>query len=125
MNATQLSQPTKLPRSQLEVSTMLMRQVLPDLKCPEKLLLVLLSTYGDETGMKIFPSLGTLAAQSGMSKAAVCTNLNKLEEKNYIARNKGGMINGRNVTTWYQVNLEKLGYEYNPKTGKPQLKLVR
>ena len=102
---------------------MLMRQVFTDLKAPEKMLLVLLSTYGNDQGDNIFPSLATLAAQSGMSKAAVCTNLTKLEDKNYIMRNKGGFVNGQSVTTWYKLNLEKLGYNYDKK-GKVALRLV-
>ena len=89
----------------------------PDLKAPEKLLLILLSDYGDRNGGGIYPSLVALASKSCMSRAAVINNLKKLETKGYIGIVRGGVKDGQNITNTYAINMEKLGYEYD-KTGK-------
>lgn len=107
----------KLPRSQFEVTNMIIRAKTPDLKAPEKLLLAILSSYGDEKGGSIHPSINTLAEVGCMSRAATITNLKKLEEKGYIAKFKGGVIDGQNVTNRYFINMEKYGFKYN-KQGK-------
>lgn len=101
-----------VPKNQFEVSKMLMDLSTPDLKAPEKWLLVLLSHYGDEVGLNIYPSLETLAAASCMSKRAVIDNIRKLKEKGYIHVRKGGRINGQNVSNTYSINMVKLGFEY-------------
>ena len=105
----------KLPKSQFEVTAMIIRQCPADLKAPEKLLLVILSDFGDEKGGNIHPSINTLAKMACMSRAATITNLKKLEEKGYIAKFKGGVIDGQNVTNKYFINLEKYGFKYDGK----------
>ena len=118
--------PQKLPRSQMEITNMLARKVFLDIKAPEKLVLVVLSSYGDSEGGSIYPSLKTLSAMTGMSKSALCSTLTKLETKDYILRKRGSGKDGANETTSYQLNLTKLGgykYEY-PKQGRPILRLV-
>lgn len=94
---------------------MLMRLDTPDLKAPEKLLLLILSDFGDELGGSIYPSLKTLSERSCMSRSAVITNLKKLEDKKYIGKIVGGVVDGQNVTNRYFINLEKLGYDYQRK----------
>ncbi|HIF9079091.1 TPA: helix-turn-helix domain-containing protein [Photobacterium damselae] len=102
-----------VPKSQFEVTAMLARLYTPDLKAPEKLLLLILSDYGDSLGGNINPSLSTLAERSCMSRRSVIDNLKKLEDKGYIARFKGGVVDGHNVTNKYYINMEKLGFKYN------------
>lgn len=102
----------KTPKSQFEVTAMIIRQPTPDLKAPEKLLLVILSDFGDEKGGNIHPSINTLAKMACMSRAATINNLKKLEEKGYIAKFKGGVVDGQNVTNKYFINMEKYGLKY-------------
>lgn len=103
----------KIPTSQFEITSMLTALFTPDLKAPEKLLLIVLSDFGDEKGDSIYPSLSTLAERSCMSRASVIVNLKKLIEKNYIAKITGGVINKQNVTNRYVINMEKLGFCYD------------
>lgn len=105
-----------LPKSQYELTSMFIRTLTPDLKAPEKWLLVLLSDFGDEHGKRIYPSLNKLSLLSGMSKRSVQDNLNKLESKGYIGRSSGGVVDGQNRTSTYVINLEKFGFDYD-KTG--------
>lgn len=103
----------KLPKSQFEVTAMILRQHTPDLKAPEKLLLAVLSDFGDHKGGNIHPSLKTLSERSSMSRRSVINNLNSLEEKGYIAKIKGGVFEGQNVTNKYFINMEKFGFKYD------------
>ena len=104
-----------VPKSQYELTSMLIRCCASDLKASERWLLVLLSDFGDESGKSIYPSLNKLASLSGMSKRSVQDNLNKLESKGYIARFSGGVVDGQNKTSSYFINLEKLGFGYDKK----------
>lgn len=105
----------KLPKTQFELTAMIIRTKTPDLKAPEKLLLVILSDFGDNKGGSIHPSINTLAELSSMSRRAVINNIHNLEEKGYIAKFKGGVIDGENVTNRYFINMEKYGFKYNSK----------
>jgi len=102
-----------LPKSQYELTSMFIRTLTPDLKAPEKWLLVLLSDFGDEQGKRIYPSLSKLSSLSGMSRRAVQDNLNRLELKGYIARSSGGVVDGQNRTSSYFINMERLGFDYD------------
>lgn len=102
----------KVPTSQYQVTAMLTRLNTPDLKAPEKLLLIVLSDYGNHKGEDINPSLTTLSQRSCMSRRAVIDNLRKLQNKGYIGRIKGGVFEGQLVTNRYFINMEKLGYSY-------------
>lgn len=103
----------KVPASQYELTSMLIQSSTPDLKSLEKLLLIVLSDYGNEKGEDIYPSLSTLADKTCMTRRSVINNLKSLEDKGYIAKFKGGVVNGQNVTNRYFINLEKFGFEYN------------
>ena len=92
---------------------MLSRLDTPDLKAPEKLLLLVLSDYGNHTGSAIHPSLTTLSRRACMSRASVINNLKKLQDKGYIGKRTGGVIDGQNVTNSYLINMEKLGLSYD------------
>ena len=85
----------------------------PDLKAPEKFILVILSSYGNSLGSNIYPSIRTLSLKSCMSRSAVIDNLAKLEAKGYIGKRKGGVIDGQNVNNSYVINMEKLGFYYD------------
>lgn len=85
----------------------------PDLKAPEKLVLIILSSYGNSLGQNIYPSLNTIANKSCMSRRAVIDNLAKLEAKGYIGKRRGGVIDGQNVNNSYVINMEKLGFYYD------------
>ena len=101
-----------LPNSQLELTTMLARVDMDDLKAPEKLIVLVLSTYGNNKGENIYPSLTTLAKKCSMSRPSLVANLKKLVDKGYIGVKSGGVVNGQNVTNQYMINLEKIGYDY-------------
>lgn len=113
-----------LPKSQYELTSMFIRTLTPDLKAPEKWLLVLLSDFGDEHGKRIYPSLNKLSLLSGMSKRSVQDNLNRLESKGYIGRSSGGVVDGQNVTNSYVINMEKLGFDYDKKGNVVALSAV-
>ena len=103
------------PKSQFELTSMLMNLPTPDLKALEKLLLILLSDYGNKIGENIYPSLARLSEQACMSRRALIENLKKLESKGYIGIVRGGVIDKQNVTNSYVINMEKLGFEYDSK----------
>ena len=103
------------PKTQYELTSMLIRSTNPDLKALEKLILIVLSDFGNERGENIYPSLNTLAEKTSLSKRAVINNLKSLEEKGYIAKFKGGVIDGQNITNRYFINMEKYGFKYNGK----------
>ena len=99
--------------SQFEVTAMIIRTTTPELKALEKFILVVLSDYGNEKGENIHPSLNTLAEKTGLTRRSVINNLKGLEEKGYIAKFKGGVIDGENVTNRYFINMEKYGFKYD------------
>lgn len=106
---------SQLPVSQYELTAMLFNLKTPDLKAPEKLILLTLSHYGDKNGSSIYPSLTRLSEYTCMSRRALIENLGKLEAKGYIGIIKGGVKDGKNITNTYAINMEKLGYEYDGK----------
>lgn len=103
-------------KTQLELSTMILRMSIPEIKAPEKLILATLSAYGDSKGGSIFPSFKNLSEKTGMSIRAVQDNINKLVDKGFIDKISGGCINGFNTANTYQLNLERLGIT-NEKTN--------
>lgn len=107
---------TRIPKSQYELTSMLIQSTTEDLKALEKFILIVLSDYGNEQGEDIYPSLSTLAEKTCMTRRSVINNLKSLEEKGYIGKFKGGVVDGKNVTNRYFINMEKLGFHY--KNGK-------
>ncbi|MBY3790708.1 helix-turn-helix domain-containing protein [Photobacterium carnosum] len=105
----------KVPASQYELTSMLIQSSTPDLKSLEKLLLIVLSDFGNEKGEDIYPSLSTLSDKTCMTRRSVINNLKSLEGKGYIAKFTGGVVDGKNVTNRYFINLEKFGYDYDKK----------
>ncbi|MGY6429900.1 helix-turn-helix domain-containing protein [Vibrio parahaemolyticus] len=83
----------------------------PDLKAPAKMILVLLSGYGDSKGQNIYPSLSTIAKLSGMSTRSAQDNIDKLVKLGYVKKKSGGYCQdtGQNMTSRYMIDLERLG----------------
>jgi len=80
--------------TQLEISTMLLRQVHEDLSAGEKLVLVQLSTFYPQ----IYPSLSTLAKRCSMSVSSVQRHIKSLHEKDYIMILSGVASKGQSPT---------------------------
>lgn len=78
--------------TQLEVSTMLLRQIHDDLNAGEKLVLVQLSTFYPQ----IYPSLSTLARRCSMSVSSVQRHIKSLHDKDYIMIISGVASKGEN-----------------------------
>ena len=98
----------KFPKSQFEVSDMLMETDMPDLSHSEKWVLVMLSKFGNSKGGNIFPSLDLLARKTSMSKRAVQNQIKSLKEKGYIGVRSGG----KGKSNQYIINLEMIGVVY-------------
>lgn len=56
-------------------------------KTAEKFLLLVIANYADEQG-RAWPSVETLARDTGMSRATVKRSMKKLEEAGYVRRHK-------------------------------------
>lgn len=99
--------------SQYELTNMILFAHTPELKAPAKMVLTLLSGFGDAAGNNIYPSLKTIAKLSGMTTRSAQDNINKLVELGYISKVSGGFDSetGQNVNSQYKLRLEKLGLE--------------
>jgi hypothetical protein len=60
-----------------------------------------LSLHMSERGDSCFPSLNTLARETGLSKSTIAKHLAELEKRCWIDRQPGGCIDGKNVPTRY------------------------
>ena len=98
-------------KSQLEVTTMIARAVYSDLKPMQRYLLIQLSVYGDAAGKSIYPSLKALAEITGMSRSTVQLHIDALVKLGYVSKKSGGVVDGQNVNSEYQLNFAKLGLE--------------
>jgi DNA-binding transcriptional regulator YhcF (GntR family) len=56
-------------------------------KTTEKLLLLVISNYADEQG-RAWPSVETLARDTGMSRATIKRSMRKLEDAGFVRRQK-------------------------------------
>ena len=96
-------------KTQLHLTTMIARNIYTDLQPLQRYLLIQLSTFGDHEGSSIYPSLNTLADLTGMSRSTVQKHLGVLVEHGYVEKKSGGVVNGQNVNSRYNLNLNRLG----------------
>ena len=87
--------------------TMLRLGELKDLKAPQKLLLLILSSYADEHG-ECWPSQSTLADLAGMTRQSVNSNIKILVEKGYLVSNQQARKDSGQTSNLYQVKVNKL-----------------
>jgi len=79
------------------------------LKCSEKMVLLVLSNYANEIGI-CWPSQDRLCIDCGMSRSALNSNLDRLEDYDLIVRNVR-YNKSRRQTSEYHLNLN---VNFNP-----------
>jgi hypothetical protein len=65
-----------------------------ELPSPAKLVALVLSTHMDRDGGSCFPSLTTIAQESGLGRSTVCRALDQIEGAGLIERVRGGTVRG-------------------------------
>lgn len=71
----------------------------------EKLVLVFVADHANEKTLQCFPSVGTIAAESGLSARSVIRSLNKLVELGLIERSDR-FTNNRQTSNIYTVKIK-------------------
>jgi hypothetical protein len=82
----------------------------------KKIIALRLADFSNDEGNNIYPSVRRIAKDCGVNRSTVQRTLNMFESIGLLSVLKmGGVLNGKNVTTHYRINLEKLEQTANKK----------
>ena len=79
-----------------------------DLPSNAKLVACFLRKHMNSQNDMAWPSLGTIAGKTGLSKPTVIKNLRLLESEGWLTTQKGGVFDGKNTSSVYYARFPKL-----------------